>query len=675
MKNKAFEILQKLGRSFMLPIAVLPAAGLLLGIGSSFTNITNLNNLGVLDLMGPGTLAYSIFSIMSGVGSAVFDNLPIIFAIGVAIGMANKDKETAALAAALAYLVMNVTINKILVIKGMIDEAGNAIGNMPQEMFASTLGITSLQIGVFGGVVVGVGVSILHNKYRNVSLPTFLAFFGGNRFIPILAVFVYIIVGFVFTIIWPPIQNGIIALGQLIAKGGAVGAFFFDFIKRLLIPFGLHHVFYMPFWQTALGGVMEVAGTQYLGAQNILFAQLADPNTAHISRNAAMYFMGEYPMMIFGVPFASYAIYKNAKKKNKKETKSLMISIALTSVITGITEPFEFPVLFASPILYLFHSILSGLSNVCLYLLNVGVGCTFSDGLIDLLLLGILPGNAKTSWIYIILVGIVVGFVYYFVFDFAIKKYDLKTPGREDINNEVKINAVEGDASELIAMGLGGKRNIVSVDCCATRLRVVVKDGGLVSEAELKNTGSLGIVRKDTNIQVIYGTKVNIVKDKLEDYLASANHNVLLRTPIVGKYIKLEEVPDEAFASKTMGDGVAVEPVEDTVYAPDNGTIEFIYPTKHAIGFRTDSNIYVLIHIGLDTVNLKGEGFTQLVNVGDKVSVGTPIMKLDLDYLRKNAKSLISPIIITELQDDEKLEIIADENIEKDESIVRIVRK
>ena len=678
MKNnsKIFNILQKLGKSFMLPIAVLPIAGLLLGIGSSFSNVSNLESLGLINVIGPGTIGHDIFSIMSGVGSAIFDNLPLIFAIGVAIGMANKEKETAALSAALSYLVMNITINRILIIRGMIDSSGNVIGDVSSGMITNCLGITTLQIGVFGGIIVGIGVSILHNKYCDIKLPDFLAFFGGNRFVPIISVFTYIAVGFAFSLIWPTIQDGIVFLGELVAKGGVFGAFLYDFIKRLLLPFGLHHIFYMPFWQTALGGTMEVAGINYVGAQNILFAQLADPNTAHLSRNFSMYFSGAYPIMIFGLPAACLAIYKNAKPENKKATKSLMLSAGITSILTGITEPIEFPIMFASPTLFVINSICYGLSNVLMYVFDVTIGTTFSCGVIDLLLLGVLPGNSKTSWLLLIPIGICFFFIYYFVFNFAIKKFDLKTPGREDYAVEVKVDALKQDASDLIISALGGLDNITNYDCCATRLRVDIVDSKIVSESELRNTGALGIMLKDTAVQVIYGPGVYVVKEKLDEYIkAGGDGALLIRSPLVGKYVPLEEVPDEAFASKTLGEGIAVEPDDPFVYAPSDGKVIFIYPTKHAIGFLCDNGISLLIHLGMDTAELKGKGFTALVNQGDEVKLGTKLIKLDLDFLRTNAKSIISPIIISDLDSNKEVKILADKHIEYNESVMKIVNK
>lgn len=675
MKNKSFTILQQLGKSFMLPIAILPVAGILLGLGSTFTNVTNLENLGALNAMGPGSVFFIIFSLMKTIGSCIFDNLPIIFAVGVAIGTATKDKHTAALAACLAYIVGNMTCGRILIARGMIDEAGNLLTGLADGMITTNLGVNTLQVGVFGGILTGILVAIVHNKYHDIVLPEFLAFFGGNRFIPIVAVFSSMVLWTILTFVWPYIQVAISFLGTLVAKGGVVGYFFFSLIKRLLIPFGLHHVFYLPFWQTAIGGTAVVAGQTYAGAQNILFAQLADPNTAHISRTASVFLMDGYPALMFGIPAACLAIYRNAKKSKKKETKSLMISVALTAFITGITEPFEFPIIFASPIMFVVHALLTGLGAIALYLTNVGVGVTFSTGLIDLLLLGVLPGNAKTGWLAIIPIGILFSVVYYFVFDFAIRKFDLKTPGRESDASIIKINASKEDASDLILNGLGGINNISELDCCATRLRVTVKNPLLISEAELKNTGASGVVIKQNGIQVIYGPRVNVIKDKLEEYMKNTNGSVLLRTPIVGKYIKLEDVPDEAFSTRQVGDGIAIDPTDPIVYAPDDGVVEFVFPTKHAIGFRCDNGLALLIHLGINTVELKGQGFESFVKEGDRVTMGTALIKMDLDFLRKNVKSMASPVLITELPEDKKIEIVADEIIDPNESIIRVVDK
>lgn len=673
-KGQFFATLQKLGKSLMLPISVLPVVGLLLGIGSSFTNPANIAALNAAAVLGDGTFLNGLFKIFEGVGSCIFNNLPLFFAVGVAIGFANKEKEIAALASIIGFLSMHITINKFLSLLGLLDNTNNIGITYIDGMTSSVLGITSLQMGVFGGIIVGLITAFLHNHFHEIKLPDFLAFFGGSRFVPILCVFAFIIVGILSCIIWPFIQIGINKLGVLVTSSGVIGAFFYDFIKRLLIPFGLHHVFYMPFWQTAVGGTAIVAGAKVVGAQNIVMAQLADAGTAHISVEAAQYFMGCYPIMLFGLPAAALAMSKAAFPENKKKSSSLLRSGAVTSIITGITEPLEFPILFAAPALFVFHAFMAGISNVLLRLLGCAVACSFSTGIIDLILFGILPGNAKTGWVAILPVGALMAVIYFVVFYFAIKKANLKTPGREDATGiEIKAGMItDVSMCPWIVTGLGGRENIENIDCCATRLRCTVKDGKNVDEALLKATGAMGVVNKGTGIQVIYGPKVNIVKSNLETYMAE---NYEIHSPITGNVVALNQVPDEAFASGSLGVGVGIEPTDSYVRAPEDGTILFVADTKHAIGFGCDNGLSVLIHIGIDTVNLNGQGFEQLSEAGTSVKKGDPLLKLDLDYLKKNAPSIISPVLLTELDDTSKLTIVEQKKTESAKNILFVVKK
>lgn len=536
MKDKIFSVLQKVGRSFMLPIAILPVAGLFLGIGGSFTNETMLSAYHLLDIMGPGTFIYSILSVMNAAGSVVFDNLPLIFAMGVAIGMAKKEKDVAALSGAVAFLIMHASIGALININGGTD-------NMLAGSTASVLGITSLQMGVFGGIIVGLGVAALHNKFYKIELPQVISFFGGTRFVPIISAIVYVIVGILMFYIWPTIQSGIFALGDLVRNSGYVGTWIYGIIERALIPFGLHHVFYLPFWQTAVGGTATVAGQYVEGAQNIFFAQLADPSVTHFSVDATRFMTGKFPFMIFGLPGAALAMYKCAKENKKKVVGGLLLSAALTAMVTGITEPIEFTFLFVAPLLYGIHCVLAGLSFMIMHILNVAVGMTFSGGLIDLFLFGILQGNSKTNWVYIILVGMVYFAVYYFLFKFLIQKLNLKTPGREDDGEETKLytrkdveakkasseasdskessQINDDDNSALILQGLGGKDNLDGdLDCCITRLRLTVKDPSKVDEDILKKSGAAGVIKKGNGLQVVYGPKVPVIKSKLEDYIS-----------------------------------------------------------------------------------------------------------------------------------------------------------
>lgn len=713
MKDKIFGVLQRVGRSFMLPIAILPVAGLLLGLGSSFTNETMLKTYGLWNVMGPGTLFNAIFQVMSDAGNIVFANLPIIFAMGVAIGMAKKEKEVAALSAAIAFFIMHASIGAMITINGGAEK-------MLEGATADVVGITSLQMGVFGGIIVGLGVAALHNKFYKIQLPQVLSFFGGTRFVPIICSLVYTLVGILMFFIWPVIQSGIYSVGDLVLNSGYAGTWVYGFMERLLIPFGLHHVFYLPFWQTGVGGTMEVGGQLIEGAQNIFFAQLADPTVTEFSVSATRFMSGKFPLMIFGLPGAALAMYKTAKPEKKKEVEGLLLSAALTSMITGITEPLEFTFLFVAPLLYGIHCVFAGLAYMLMHVFKVGVGMTFSGGLIDMFLFGIMQGNAKTNWIWIVIVGVVYFIVYYLLFSFLINKLDLKTPGRDD-SDEVKLyrrSDVEakkkGEAkadnvnssdelSEMICKGLGGKKNISDVDCCATRLRCTVYKAELVNDSLLKNTGASGVVHKGNGVQIIYGPRVTVIKSNFEDYLETAPNieynkkdntvknedkeddifnedkdkkkivkSIVISSPITGISANLDTAADEAFASRMMGDGVIVTPTDEIVVAPDDGEIIFVFDTKHAVGFTTKDGISMIIHIGIDTVKLGGQGFSVLVKAGDKMKKGDTIMKLDLEYLKQNAPSVASPVICTELADNQKIRLVAEGKINAGEELFAI---
>ena len=723
MKDKIFGVLQRVGRSFMLPIAILPVAGLLLGIGSSFTNETTIATYGLGKILGDGTFLHALLVIMNKVGSVVFDNLPLIFAIGVSIGMAKKEKEVAALSAIIAYFVMNTAISAMLVLHGDILSNGETAGHVLGGTIASVCGIQTLQMGVFGGIIVGLGVAALHNRFYKISLPNALSFFGGTRFVPIISTLVYMFVGIALYYIWPVVQNGIYALGGLVTGSGYVGTLIFGLIKRALIPFGLHHVFYMPFWQTAVGGTMEVAGQMVQGGQNIFFAQLADSaNVAHFSADATRYFSGEFIFMIFGLPGAALAMYRCAKPEKKKAAGGLLLSASLACMMTGITEPLEFSFLFVAPALFAVQVVLAGSCYMIAHILNVAVGLTFSGGFLDFFLFGILQGNEKTSWLRVIPAGIIYFFLYYFIFRFLIVKFDFKTPGREEDAAEIKlytradVNARKDGAeketaatdtdsvSAAITNGLGGRKNISDVDCCATRLRCTVKRPELVNDALLKSTGASGIVHKGNGVQVIYGPHVTVIKSNLEDYLETAPNEeytggeqeeavdtvaseekqeteqdgekkvktIIISSPVTGKTADLSTAPDEAFAGKMMGDGAAVTPEDPIVRAPEDGEICFVFDTRHAIGFLTDSGISLLIHIGIDTVKLGGKGFEALVENGQKVKKGDPMLKLDLEYLKANAPSVVSPVLCTELQENEKIRLLKTGNITAGEALFAV---
>ena len=708
MKDKIFGVLQRIGRSFMLPIAILPVAGLLLGLGGSFTNETMLEAYGLMGIMGPGTIINQILQVMNAAGNIVFANLPVIFAMGVAIGMAKKEKEVAALAAVISFFIMHASIGALITVNGGSE-------TMLSGAVTDVCGITSLQMGVFGGIIVGLGVAALHNKFYRIELPQVLSFFGGTRFVPIISGLVYVGVGILMFFIWPAIQSGIYAIGDIVLRSGYAGTWVYGFMERLLIPFGLHHVFYLPFWQTAVGGTLEVSGQVIEGAQNIFFAQLSDPTVEHFAVSATRFMSGKFPLMIFGLPGAALAMYKTAKPEKRKAVAGLLLSAALTSMLTGITEPLEFTFLFVAPLLYGIHCVLAGAAYMLMHIFNVGVGMTFSGGFIDLFLFGILQGNKKTSWIWIVIVGIVYFIVYYFLFSFLIKKLNLKTPGRDDAE-EVKLytradvnarkeegkNASTEDAvSEGILRGLGGKKNISDVDCCATRLRCTVVKAELVNDAALKATGASGVVHKGNGVQIIYGPRVTVIKSNFEDYLETApdeeiiaeeapertdvkaeaktennegtvTASVVISSPITGIAADLATAPDEAFAGRMMGDGAVVTPTDAVIVAPEDGEVAFVFDTKHAIGFMGDSGVSLLLHIGIDTVKLDGKGFEVFVENGQKVKKGDKLMQIDMDYIKENAPSLCSPILCTELEDNQRIKLLAEGAVKAGEPLFAV---
>ena len=682
MKDKIFGVLQRVGRSFMLPIALLPVAGLLLGIGSSFTNETMLAAYGLNSVIHPGTLIYTILDVMSQTGNAVFSNLALLFAMGVAIGMARKEKEVAALSGAVAYIIMNTAI------QAMINAAGG-VEAMPANSTTTMLGITTLQMGVFGGIVVGLGVAALHNKFYKIELPQVLAFFGGTRFVPIVSSIVYLVVGIAMFYIWPVVQSGIAALGALVLASGYAGTFIYGLLERALIPFGLHHVFYMPFWQTALGGTAIIDGVTVTGAQNIFFAELASKATTVFSVSATRFMAGKFPFMMFGLPGAALAMYQCAKPEKKKAAGGLLLSAALTAFLTGITEPLEFTFIFVALPMYAVHCVLAGLSFMLMHILNVGVGMTFSGGLIDLVLFGVMQGNAKTHWVWVVVVGAVYFVLYYIIFRFMISKFNYKTPGRDDAE-EVKLytradvnarsaasgsTAPAGDdpVSALIVEGLGGTANLSDVDCCATRLRCTVNDAALVKQDVLKASGASGVICKGNGVQVVYGPKVAVIKAKLEDYLenapktsaataapapatapaapAAAAKDTVLSACLNGTVVPLAEVKDEAFASGALGDGIAIEPIDGELVAPADGEISSTFETHHAVGMTTVDGAELLMHIGIDTVKLGGKHFTYLVNEGDKVKKGQPLIRFELEAIKAEGYPVTTPLIVCNTDD------------------------
>ncbi len=703
MKDKIFGVLQRVGRSFMLPIALLPVAGLLLGIGGSFTNPTTLETYRLTNIIQEGGFLYTILDIMSKTGSVVFDNLALLFAMGVAIGMAKKEKEVAALSGAIAFLIMNTAISALITAKGGIEA-------MPANSTASVLGIPTLQMGVFGGIIVGLGVAALHNRFYKIQLPQILSFFGGTRFVPIVCSLVYLLVGIAMFYVWPIIQIGIASLGQLVLSSGYIGTWIYGIIERALIPFGLHHVFYMPFWQTELGGSMIIDGVTVTGAQNIFFAELASKSTEVFSVSATRFMSGKFPFMIFGLPAAAYALYRAARPEKRKVVGGLLLSAALTSMLTGITEPLEFTFLFVAPFVYVVHCILAGLSYMLMHILNVGVGMTFSGGLIDLTLFGILQGNAKTHWIWIVVVGLIYAVVYYFVFYFLITRFNLKTPGREADDEETKLytrkdmenrkNASNVDmTSALILKGLGGKSNISDLDCCATRLRVTVRDSSKVADSLLKKSGASGVIHKGNGLQVIYGPQVSVIKSHLDDFLETPQSDDLssifaddtsvdtdkniavdkkhkkalsLYAHLNGTIIPLKNVDDEAFSTGILGDGAAIEPSDGNLYAPCDGKIESIFDTKHAVNIISDDGAEILLHIGVNTVRLGGKFFKSYVSDGQTVKQGDLLISFDIEKIKDAGYDTTTPIIVCNSDDYSAINVVAQNKVKVGDKIIDI---
>ena len=709
MKDKIFGVLQRVGRSFMLPIALLPVAGLLLGIGSSFTNQTMLEAYNLTGIIYPGSILYTILDIMNQCGSAVFNNLALLFAMGVAIGMAKKEKEVAALSGAIAYLVMNTAIS------AMINAAGG-VEAMAENSTTTMLGITTLQMGVFGGILVGLGVAALHNRFYKTQLPQVLSFFGGTRFVPIVCTAVYLVIGIAMFYIWPVVQGWIAMLGNLVINSGYIGTWIYGIIERALIPFGLHHVFYMPFWQTALGGSAVIDGAVVQGAQNIFFAELASKSTEVFSVSATRFMSGKFPFMIFGLVGAALAMYRCARPEKKKVVGGLLISAAMTYMLTGITEPLEFTFLFVAPAMYVVHCVLAGLSYMLMHIFGVGVGMTFSGGLIDLTLFGILQGNAKTNWIWVVIVGIVYFFLYYAVFSFMIRKMNLKTPGREDDDEETKLYTrsdfkaktgvgpdgslpVASDCSDsvsaLILQGLGGKSNLSDVDCCATRLRITVIDENKVNDQVLKQSGASGVIHKGNGIQVVYGPQVAVIKSNLVDFMESSESDSLevisvavpatdtsavkktLEDVVVGAHMngiamKMSAVADEAFASGALGEGVAIEPSEGKLYAPVDATIEAVFDSKHAISLTTEKGAEILLHIGIDTIKLGGKHFTPHVEEGQKVRKGDLLISFDMEAIKAAGYPLTTPMAVCNSEDYASVKALVTGPVKVGEDILKI---
>lgn len=677
MSFNLFGTLQKVGKALMLPVALLPAAGILLAFGTSFAQDTFIE---AVPFFGADWIQSLLF-VMAEAGGVVFDNLPLLFAVGVAIGLAGGD-GVAGLAAIIGYLIMNVTMK--------------AFGGITAEMtvdpaYAEVLGIPTLQTGVFGGIIVGVLAAFMYNKFFNIKLPQFLGFFAGKRFVPIITAFSAVFLGILMFLVWPFAQNGLNALSHfMLETNRTLAAFVFGTIERSLIPFGLHHIFYSPFW-FEFGSYTNAAGEIVRGDQQIFFAQLRDG----VEFTAGTFMAGKFPFMMFGLPAAALAIYHCARPERKKVVGGLMASAALTSFLTGITEPLEFAFLFVAPLLFGIHAVFAGLSFMTMHLLDIKIGMTFSGGLIDFLLFGVMPG--RTDWWWVIIVGLVFAVIYYFGFRFAILKFNLMTPGREDDEDDQGDDEEIGDLPYEILAAMGGQENITHLDACITRLRVSVEDKGNVDKNRLKKLGASGVMEVGNNIQAIFGPVSDSLRGQMQDIIngktprskedvskiinqakdvqdAPINLNAFdFSSPITGEILPISDVPDQMFSAKMVGDGFAIKPSDGKVVSPVNGKVVTLFPTKHAIGLVADNGTEILIHIGIDTVHLKGEGFTAKIEQGDLVEQGQVLMEVDLEYVEKNAASIVTPIVFTNLEEGQAVKVNQFGNVTaNDKNIIEI---
>lgn len=689
MKKHIFSLLQRIGQSFMLPIALLPIAGIFLGIGSSLTNTNMLAAYHLKGLMGPGTAPYILFSLLNSAGSIIFDNLPILFAVGVAIGMARTEKATAALSSIVAFFVMHSTIGSLITYTG---RSHSFLTGATTEI----VGITSLQMGVFGGIIVGLGVAALHNRFYKIELPRVFSFFGGTHFIPIISAITYVGIGILMFYIWPLIQILINNAGKLVLMSGYGGTFVYGLLERALIPFGLHHVFYMPFWQTAVGGRELVNGQLIEGAQNIFFAELASPDISHFSVAATRFMSGKFPLMMFGLPGAALAMYTCARPKQKKAVGSLLLSAAISSAITGITEPLEFAFLFVAPPLYVIHCAFAGLSYMLMHMLNVGIGMTFSGGFLDFFLFGILQGNTKTSWLHVIPIGILYFIVYFIVFRVMILKFNYQTPGHEK-DNAAPVNNADNKSQQILD-GLGSLENISDLSCCATRLRVTLHRPSKLNKEKLLATGAAAVVANGDGVQVVYGPEVTVIHARLQDYIAqiipasssTADNSAAVPTtsaevsnpavsaetkdsdnlsvtdaitdivyaPCNGTVIPLKEINDGVFSEGYIGEGLAIEPVDGSFYAPFDCTVAMVFDTHHAIALHTANGTELILHVGLDTVKLNGQHLEVFVQEGQKIQKGDLILRADLEGIQSAGCRTVTPVVITGAGGAESVELL-----------------
>lgn len=630
---------QRLGRALQLPIAVLPVAALLLRFGQP-------------DLLNVAFIAQA--------GGAIFDNLALIFAIGVASSWSKDSAGAAALAGAVGYFVLTkamVTINP------------------------------AINMGVLAGIITGLVGGAAYNRWSNIKLPDFLSFFGGKRFVPIATGFFCLVLAAIFGYVWPPVQNAIHAGGEWIVSMGAIGSGIFGFVNRLLIPTGLHQVLNTIAW-FQIGEFTNAAGAVFHGDINRFYAG---------DGTAGMFMSGFFPIMMFGLPGAALAMYFAAPKARRPMVGGMLISVAVTAFLTGVTEPLEFLFMFLAPLLYLLHALLTGLSLFIATSLGIHAGFSFSAGAIDYALMYNLPAASSNVWMLLVM-GVVFFAIYFIVFSVVIRAFNLKTPGREPAEEDVVLSEANSNTEEGLEQlatsyvaAVGGSDNLKAIDACITRLRLTVVDASRVNDAQCKRLGASGVVKLNKqSIQVIVGAKAESVGDAMKRVVArgpvaastatvaaepaaapvaaaqvvgNAGTIAQLVSPVTGDVVALDQVPDEAFASKAVGDGVAVKPTDKTVVSPAAGTIVKIFNTNHAFCLETEKGAEIVVHMGIDTVALGGQGFTRLVEEGATVTAGQPVLEMDLDYLNANARSMISPVVCSNIDDFRGLVINADGHV------------
>lgn len=649
MVKRYFGVLQRIGKSLMLPVALLPAAGILMGLGNFMQSTDIVSNIPFIGIEKIQMIA----NIMASSGEIIFNNLALIFAVGVAIGM-SKGEGVSALAAIVGFLIMNITSGVLLGVTVELTE------NNP--MYSLVLGIPTIQTGVFGGILVGLLTSYIYTRFHKTELVSFLGFFQGKRLVPIISSIMGLVLGIIIAIVWPTIQDGLYAFSSIIISSKlGISSFIFGVVERALIPFGLHHIWYNPFWYQ-FGEYINKSGQIVIGDQPIFFAQLKDG----VKFTSGSFMTGKYPFMMFGLPAAAFAMYQEADKENKKGIAGLLFSAALTSFLTGITEPIEFMFLFVAPVLFWIHCIFAGLSFMIMDILNVKIGLTFSGGLIDFILFGVAPN--RTKWWLAIIVGLIFAVIYYLGFRMLIRKLNLKTPGREGNNTQVEVDVSDIEFAKNLIEAFGGKNNIKYLDACITRLRVTVNNISLINRSRIKSLGALDLMIIGSNVQGVFGTNSDILKEQMKDIIdgkeikikkknklskikkgRKLDLNIIL--PVTGKIIRLEEVDDLIFSMKLIGDGFAIDPKEGIIVSPINGKIIAISKTNHTITIKNE-DLEIFIHIGIDSIKLNGEGFKRLVNEGDIVKEGQILIDFSIEKLEEKAKSKVIPIIFKDLDKD-----------------------